>query len=605
MIWLIYGADGWIGNQFFKLLNKEQNNKIIKGKARCDDVESMENEIKECNPTNIICCIGRTHGGNYNTIDYLEGGPDKLYENIRDNLFAPLMMANICVKYNIHLTYLGTGCIYSDNEEFQNNGGANEKDLPNFTGSSYSVCKGFTDRMIRIYQNNVLNLRIRMPIDNTDSSRNLINKIIKYSRVHDTPNSMSVLPELLPVAIDMAKKRITGSFNFANPGSISHPEILDMYIKYVNPDYQYEIISHKTERESLKADRSNIILDVRKLCSLYPEIKPIKESIENLFKQRIIHKPKNLLVTGGCGFIGSHFINHIIQKYPDIFVVNIDKMDYCSSEENVTNQDPSRYIFYHLDLTGDYEKISKILNEHNIDTIAHFAAQSHVSNSFGNSLDFTMDNVLGTHKLLEASRLYGKIQRFIHVSTDEVYGQVLDNKHKFEDCILNPTNPYSASKAGAEFIAKAYIKSFKMPIIITRGNNVYGPNQYPEKLIPRFIKLLKENHKMTIEGSGNQMRTFVYVSDVCEAFELIMTNGIIGDIYNIGSEEEYTVMDIAKILCKKIQGSDANIEDFIEYVEDRNFNDFRYFIGSDKLKELGWIPKTSLDEGLSKMLELQ
>lgn len=602
MIWLIYGANGWIGSKLFKLLSRDSNNKVIKGEARCDDPVAVAEEIKFHAPTHIVCTIGRTHGEGFTTIDYLEGGPDKLAVNLRDNLFAPLMLADLCKQHNIHLTYMGTGCIYTDSDVYESQGGAKETDLPNFFGSSYSVVKGFTDRLMRNYDSTVLNLRIRMPIDDSDSDRNLINKIVKYKHVHQTPNSMTVLPELLPVAIDLAMKKITGSFNFANPDAISHPEILELYKKYVDPEFEYKVIDHEEEKQYVKAARSNIILNTDKLTSLYPHIKPIKESVEALFKNRTVYRPKNLLITGGCGFIGSHFVNYIHEKYDDVMVVNIDKLDYCSNTDNVANQDPARYKFYHYDLTRDYTELVDILKENKIDTIAHFAAQSHVTNSFGNSIQFTMDNVLGTHNLLEAARVYGGIGRFIHVSTDEVYGQVVDNKSKHEGATLDPTNPYSASKAGAEFIVKAYYKSFKMPIIITRGNNVYGPNQYPEKLIPRFIKLLREDQKMTIEGSGQQQRTFVYVADVCRAFDLIMERGVVNEIYNIGSTHEYTVLEIAQILCRMLKGGDVDYTDWIQSVADRNFNDFRYFIESDKLEQLGWTPKIGLDEGLRLML---
>jgi len=603
MIWLLYGADGWIGNKFFKLLSKNPEDTVVKGKARCDSVEDLEKEIQYVHPSHIICTIGRTHGGSHSTIDYLEGGPERLTQNIRDNLFGPLMLADICKRRNIHLTYMGTGCIYSDNEFYQAQGGARETDLPNFFGSSYSVVKGYTDRLMRCYNTTVLNLRIRMPIDDTDSDRNLINKIIKYKHVHATPNSMSVLPELLPVAIDMARKRLTGPINFCNPGAITHPEILELYKKYIDPEFEYEIIDHAQEQQYVKAARSNIVLNTDRLTSLYPHIKPIRESVEDLFRKQTLYTPRKLLVTGGCGFIGSNFINHIHKKYPGMMVVNIDKLDYCSNVDNVYDQSAARYKFYHYDLTTDYNNLVKILADNEIDTIVHFAAQSHVTNSFGNSLQFTLDNILGTHNLLEAARIYGEIGRFIHVSTDEVYGEVIDNKSKHEGATLDPTNPYSASKAGAEFMVKAYHKSFKMPIIITRGNNVYGPNQYPEKLIPRFIKLLRENKKMTIEGSGQQQRTFVYVDDVCEAFDLIMRRGLINEIYNIGSTHEYTVLEIADKLCKLIKGVDTNVQDWIIPVPDRNFNDFRYFIESDKLELLGWSPKIDLDTGLELLLK--
>ena len=230
--------------------------------------------------------------------------------------------------------------------------------------------------------------------------------------------------------------------------------------------------------------------------------------------------------------------------------------------------------------------VDHVLYTYNIDYVIHFAAQSHVQNSFDNSLQFTQDNILGTHTLLECCRKYDKIEKFIHVSTDEVYGESMisvDENKKTEHSILCPTNPYAATKAGAELIAQSYNHSYKMPIIITRGNNVYGPNQYPEKIIPKFIKLLKEGKKVTIQGNGSAIRAFLHSYDTAKAFECILEKGTIGEIYNIGCNDgmEFSVIEIAKILIKKIKNTE-NYDEWIEYVEDRPFNDSRYFISNEK-----------------------
>ena len=315
---------------------------------------------------------------------------------------------------------------------------------------------------------------------------------------------------------------------------------------------------------------------------------------------------KNLLVTGGCGFIGSNFINYYFEKNTDINIYNLDNMYYCASENNIKEniRNNSRYKFIKGNICS-YDLIWFILNNFNIDCVIHFAAQSHVQNSFTDALQYTQDNIVGTHTLLEAVRKYEKIEKFIHVSTDEVYGESMiesnENK-KTEESILCPTNPYAATKAGAELIAQSYYYSFKIPIIITRGNNVYGPNQYPEKLIPKFIKLLNEDQKVTIQGTGDNVRAFLHVDDVCEAFELIFEKGKIGEIYNIGSDEdsEYTVLDIAKILIEKIKKS-SNYDNFIEYIADRPFNDKRYYISNQKVKDLGWKIKVDFFEGIKKL----
>ena len=250
--------------------------------------------------------------------------------------------------------------------------------------------------------------------------------------------------------------------------------------------------------------------------------------------------------------------------------------------------------------------VNYLLEENNITHIIHFAAQSHVQNSFEDSLQYTKDNILGTHTLLECCRKYGKIKKFIHVSTDEVYGESMNDvneKHKTEHSVLCPTNPYAATKAGAELIAQSYIHSFKMPIIITRGNNVYGENQYPEKLIPKFIKLLKEDKKVTIQGDGSNVRGFLHAYDTARAFEFILEKGKVGEIYNIGCDEkdEYTVMEIAKMLIKLIKKTE-DYDKWISYIEDRPFNDKRYYISNQKLKDLGWNISINFSKGLEELV---
>lgn len=312
--------------------------------------------------------------------------------------------------------------------------------------------------------------------------------------------------------------------------------------------------------------------------------------------------PKVVLVTGGCGFIASNFLLYMVPKYTNIHFINVDKVDYCSTVNGLKSLENCRNYWFYPTNISNTSFIEFILNHHKVDTIIHFAAQSHVDNSFGNSICFTQDNVLGTHHLLETTRKYGKIQRFIHVSTDEVYGEVSINETSSEKSLLNPTNPYAASKAAAEFIVKSYYKSYQIPIIITRGNNVYGPGQYPEKLIPKFILQLLNGKKMTVQGDGSNIRNFIYVEDVARAFEKILFNGVVSEIYNIGTDNEHSVMDIAKRLHSNLS-NEKLFEECIEYVEDRLFNDFRYCVDSNKLLELGWRTEVDFDHGLKKTID--
>ena len=611
---LVYGSRGWIGSQFINIL-KDTNVDYTEGKSRVDDEVELEKEIENIQPTHVISLIGRTHGKIdnkvYTTIDYLEE-KGKLFENVRDNLFSPLLLADICNKNNIHYTYLGTGCIFKFDESHpfgKDENGFTENDKPNFFGSSYSVIKGFTDRLMNIYENNVLNLRIRMPITGEKNPRNFITKIVNYEKICSIPNSMTVLPELLPYILDMMKNKSVGTINLTNPGLISHNEILQMYKEIVDKDFKWNNFSQEEQRKILAADRSNNYLDTTKLESLYPKIKHIRTSVRECLIQykETLKEEVNLLITGGCGFIGSNFINYYFPKQKINKLVNLDAMYYCADKNNIDEsiRKNAKYVLVEGNLC-DEKLIKQTLIQHEITHIIHFAAQSHVQNSFEDSLIFTKDNVLGTHILLECARKYKKVKKIIHVSTDEVYGEsmnTVDETHKTEHSVLCPTNPYAATKAGAELIAQSYSHSYKMPIIITRGNNVYGPNQYPEKLIPRFIHLLKENKKVTIQGKGTSVRAFLHAYDTAKAFECILEKGTIGEIYNIGCDEgmEYSVMDIAKILIKTMKNTE-DYDAWIEYVEDRPFNDQRYYISNQKLKELGWNIEIELMHGLKSIV---
>jgi dTDP-glucose 4,6-dehydratase len=319
----------------------------------------------------------------------------------------------------------------------------------------------------------------------------------------------------------------------------------------------------------------------------------------------------NLLVTGGCGFIGSNFINYFFKKN-EINIVNIDAMYYCADENNILEdiRHHERYTFIKGNLQSK-DLVSFILQKYNITHIIHFAAQSHVQNSFDDSMQYTLDNIVGTHTLLECCKIYQEknknLKKIIHVSTDEVYGESGDTI-KSEENMLIPTNPYAATKAAAEMIALSYIKSYNLPILISRGNNVYGPNQYPEKLIPRFIQQLKMNKPVTIQGDGSAQRSFLHVDDTCTAFEIILLKGKIGEIYNIGAnphESEYTVKEIADLLIKLIHGKMADPMDHIIYIKDRPFNDSRYFISNEKLKGLGWHIKINFIDGIKKLIKIK
>ena len=313
----------------------------------------------------------------------------------------------------------------------------------------------------------------------------------------------------------------------------------------------------------------------------------------------------NLLVTGGCGFIGSNFINYFFPKQSPNTLINLDAMYYCANEHNIHTdiRNNSKYTLI-KGSCSNFDLVKHILQTHHITHIIHFAAQSHVDNSFEQSLQYTEDNVKGTHVLLEAVRTINKNIMFLHFSTDEVYGDSEPGTDaKKETHLLCPTNPYSASKAAAEMYVNAYKISYGLKTIITRCNNVYGPNQYPEKLIPKFIQLLQQNKQLTIHGDGSALRNFVHTDDVSKAVEIILEKGEIGEIYNISGnkDSELTVMQVSQILINLIH-KDDDVSKWIQFVPDRPFNDTRYFIDGTKLNALGWQQTIQVNDGIKSLL---
>ena len=283
---LLFGHNGWIGSQFISILD-DSNIAYIRGKSRANNVKKVEEEILLHTPSHIISFIGRTHGEyngvKINTIDYLEE-EGKLQENLNDNLFGPMVLGLLCEKYSIHYTYIGTGCIfeYDENHPYGlEKDGFTEDSEPNFFGSSYSVVKGYTDRLVKLLPN-CLNLRIRMPITNQDHPRNFISKILRYDKICSIPNSMTVLPLLMPVLIKMMLDKKTGTYNFVNPGLISHNEILEMYKAKIDPTFSWNNFDIKEQNIVLRSKRSNNYLETTKLTTSY-DVPTILDAVEWCF----------------------------------------------------------------------------------------------------------------------------------------------------------------------------------------------------------------------------------------------------------------------------------------------------------------------------------
>lgn len=282
---ILFGHAGWIGSQVYDIL-KNKNYDVILPNIRANDDKQVSKLLDDEKPTHVMSFIGRTHGVingiNYPTIDYLEQ-KGKLLENVQDNLYSPILLAELCRKRGIHFTYMGTGCIfeYDDEHKFEmEENGFTEESKPNFFGSSYSIVKGFTDRLMHQYEN-VLNVRIRMPITSDTSQRNFIMKITNYKKICSIKNSMTVLPELLPMMVELMEKKVTGTINLTNPGLISHNEILEMYKEIVDPNFTWENFTVEEQSEILAAGRSNNFLDTTVLEKYFPNVKNIKSSVRD------------------------------------------------------------------------------------------------------------------------------------------------------------------------------------------------------------------------------------------------------------------------------------------------------------------------------------
>lgn len=300
-----------------------------------------------------------------------------------------------------------------------------------------------------------------------------------------------------------------------------------------------------------------------------------------------------VLVTGGCGFIASHVISRLREVYPHYYIINMDKLEYCSCRKGTESGDNYKFIkgdILSLDL------LRHVFREEKVEEVMHFAAHTHVDNSFDNSLEFTRNNIIGTHNLLICAQEFG-VKRFIHVSTDEVKGE---NDNIEEDRLFAPTNPYAASKAGAEILASSYQISFGLPLIITRCNNVYGPGQYPEKIIPKFITRILDGKKCILHGDGGNERNYIHAQDVSRAFDLILHKGQPGKIYNICSRDCLSNLEVYRKICIALG---VIPDEYLGFGPDRPFNDRRYYISDYELTQLGWEQEIPFDQGLRDTVE--
>jgi dTDP-glucose 4,6-dehydratase len=308
----------------------------------------------------------------------------------------------------------------------------------------------------------------------------------------------------------------------------------------------------------------------------------------------VAYQPKSILVTGGCGFIGSNFVRHVLNANRAVRIVNLDALTYAGNPANLIDVEqafPDRYTFVHGDIR-DHRAVSRAMG--GCDCVVHFAAESHVDRSIAHAHDFITTNVEGTYVLLEEARRR-TIGRFLHVSTDEVYGSI-DSGSFSETDRLVPSSPYSASKASADLLALSYHVTFGMPLLITRSTNNFGPYQFPEKLIPLFVTNLIEGKQVPLYGDALNVRDWMYVLDNCRALELVLRLGAPGEIYNVGAGNEVTNRFITDALLRLLDAG----EDMVKHVPDRLGHDRRYSVTADKVRSLGWTPSWSFDTALAE-----
>ena len=307
------------------------------------------------------------------------------------------------------------------------------------------------------------------------------------------------------------------------------------------------------------------------------------------------------LVTGGCGFIGSNFIKYMLKNYPDYEITNIDKLTYAGNKDNLKDYEIHHNYYFAEGDINEKDLVRLLIKSKNIDTIVNFAAESHVDRSIENSDEFIHTNINGTHSLLNMLHEF-PIKKYVQISTDEVYGTLTEDDEPFtENTPLAPNSPYAASKTSADLLCRSFYETYKYPIVITRCSNNYGPNQYPEKLIPLMIQKLKNDEKLPVYGDGKNVRDWIHVQDHCEAIDEVLHNGRDGEVYNIGGECEKRNIDIVKMIIKELDKS----EDLIEYVIDRLGHDWRYAMDITKIKnELGWNPKIKFENGIKDLIDV-
>ncbi len=593
---LSFGSTGWIGGMLGELLRANKH-VVINAASRLEDFDAVTKELVETHPDRVVLAAGITGRPN---VDWCESHKEETY---RINVTGTVHLVQECARLGIHITNFATGCIFEYDETHPIGGpGFTETDSPNFTKSFYSHTKALAEAQTASLSGHLL-LRVRMPITANGAPRCFLTKIANYPKIVDVPNSVTVLPTLLPLAVELIESGDVGIYNFVNPGPVSHGELLHCYKQTVDPLFEFHVMSMDDhDKTAVIAKRSNNTLSADKLCARFPgKVPSAFDAVRSLY---IAHRPllrrqflpQGVLVTGGAGFIGSNFVHHLHRC--GVPCVVFDLLTSSASAKHIEGL--SRVKLVQGDIL-DESHLGQVLDDHPyVDSVVHFAAETHVDLSYTMSARFTQVNTLGTHRVLEAVRSrMTRIRRFVHISTDEVYGETKSDEMQgmAEDRVLLPTNPYAASKVGAEAMVHAYVVSYSLPAVIVRANNIFGPRQYPEKIIPRFILRSMNQLPLQVQGSGKQTRHFLYVDDACMGVSSVLSYGVPGEVYNIASADELTVLQVAEAVQNAL-----GVPGKMEYVVDRAFNDRRYWVSDAKLRRLFWQPKVSFCEGLRRTI---
>jgi dTDP-glucose 4,6-dehydratase len=655
MKWLVFGSKGYIGaqivNEIKQLWPKDMVIEQLDHFTSISDESKIRQIYKQEQPDFVVISVGRSYlkNGANKTVDDLQN----LYTlptNLQDNLEVPFLLASVAQQYSFikKVIYIGTGCIFQDLKGFEKD--PKESDFGDFTGSCYSIVKGLTDRLFHFTSlfPKLINVRLRMPVTYDLCPRNLIYKLASYPKVIDVPNSVSVLPTLWPILLTATKNTtFTGTLHLVNPGALTHPQILDLYRQYVDPEHNYQKMSLEEQKAQLKAERSNIVLNTDQLRELAQECKlPLLDAKEamiealkhyaplwSLTQKTLVHSLNEkkqiqnqtshyypIMITGGCGFIGSHLVEYIYKYHHTYRIINVDNLTYAGLESHVPlliRQDSSRYQFYHADITNE-EQIKTIFQKEHCKAVLHLAAESSVDVSFHQSLHFTRTNVLGTHTLLQTIEQLIKtheleFDRFLHVSTDEVLGGLYQYEAK-EEQLTDPTNPYSASKTAAEVFVNTYSRYLHVPSVMVRLNNVIGERQFLDKLIPKSVVRRLLGLPLLVHGNGQSRRHFLDVRDAVRAIDVVFHRGVQGETYHAASSgPDHSVHEIVEYIVQHVKPDvkwqnhwqiDPSVmnpnNEAWQYITNRTFQDQRYPLNGTKLNMLGFQPQIKWSTSIEK-----